>query len=440
MTTSNRDAAMAGNLGDDVLTIAERAKPATSRPTYCTVEALATTVKPLDFATDQEILDAARALEEACAKVDREMPISTWCGIPFPERCITWDDYPPMVDGIVFPRGTSAVRLSRPLLVGHAPPFTGTDEERDAALAALADAGVTVLPPGAAFEFIEPAWPNPSSMEPGQVWDFNDFGCADGRYVVTHLYEIGCANLRADRGYDGACVCAMAIADPKHARCVGYELPNGSRVMVGEYRVAALSGRLPWRVSAILDGARVLLAKPGFTMELPVADVAARAVVPEGAVGPVTRADAGEREAYGVLWCIALRPVERGQLVTMSDVKIASSDPPVAAVVTEAPYTINTPEDADRLFGAHSEMAGRVRDALTLLGASITLTDTKIAVDSLDATTMRAECSAADVTQGEQSRAASPPSADCGPGILINDHATPGRRAMAAMGWKILDE
>lgn len=150
--------------------------------------------------------------------------------------------------------------------------------------------------------------------------------------------------------------------------------------------------------------------------------------------------------------------------------------------------TIATPEQADAMFGAGSEMAGRVRGLLALWGGSIDVdvpmgepytfkpapeieraspvpgasfngipfpkhalplllkpfstrewlvTRESLAPRPARGPTFRAECSASDVTEGTQDRTTSPPDADHGPAFTPGPG--PAVAAMIADGWILRD-
>lgn len=130
------------------------------------------------------------------------------------------------------------------------------------------------LPAGAEQWALAPTWPNPSDMAPGQVWDFADFGCANGRYVVTLTYENGHAALLSDRGDGAACCISSTLSHPEKARCVGFELSDGRRIMIGEVRWDDVTGK-PHRVTEIRHGGRVYLTAPtGEGVEVPAVEAA----------------------------------------------------------------------------------------------------------------------------------------------------------------------
>ena len=271
----------------------------------------------------------------------------------------------------------AAEKIAKPLRVMKVGASTLGGELMDlaSALHALAEVGAVVLPAGIDFEVVNPTWPNPSQVEGGQVWECLGEGSgfmaasvvkAVGDYTEAYM---GDAPRYHARFRDGWRVGAAQMPTNPLWRCIGYELPDRSRILIGEYRASKIDRYQPWRVTAILDGARVLLTKPGYTMEQSVADVAARDVV-----GPFS---------------VGLRSVLATQFMF-------------------------------RRF-AHYDSNGEV----PLIPTS---------------PTMYAEAASSDVIQGEQDRSASPPSADCGPSPIIDAHDTPGRRAMAEQGWKIIDE
>lgn len=328
MTTSNRDAARNGKLGEDVLTMATRDK--------------SSMVEDLDVALTAMDVEVAQALSYAARR---------YASLPKPALTLA-----------------DLERQRLTLLFRHAPPFTGTDEERDALLATIAASGVVTLPPGFDFTVVEPAWPNPSSVEVGQIWEPGPKSFA--RHPMT-VQEVDSDSALFSFG----CVAKVALLDPSNGwRCVGYELPDGSRVMVGEWRELA-PGRDPWRVAAVESDGFLALT----------------------------------RRSYERLW---------------SDPEDLVGFPVVGAppAHSEVKYTFvaTGAEETAAGFKVMGDAANAAREACKRLGS---------------VSVMRAECSASDVIEGEQDRTASPRSADCGPGFVRP--VSPAIQAMIDAGYTV---
>ena len=200
----------------------------------------------------------------------------------------------------------SAERVARPLRIGHRVDSL-TGEDRAAYLAAIADlscAGHVVLPKALEIAVVEPSWPNPSKMEPGQIWHFDGLGIYDGRFIVTDVDGHGCAGLRDfDRpmrrhddgsvAIDAGCSCSAVIDGRCPARCIGFELDGGRRVMVGEFREAYRETHL--HVRAVCDGGHVEVGRQGYasTLQCRAEVVASWPIVaaPEAQTGPTMYAE-----------------------------------------------------------------------------------------------------------------------------------------------------
>lgn len=121
------------------------------------------------------------------------------------------------------------------------------------------DAGLVTLPPNVELQLLEPKWPNPEHVEARQVWELHRAGFASAPLVVR---DVDSDSALLD-GHGSAVLTDVMLDSASGWRCVGYELPDGNRIMVGEYRQGdAGDGSSIWRVSQILDGARVRITSP----------------------------------------------------------------------------------------------------------------------------------------------------------------------------------
>lgn len=107
-----------------------------------------------------------------------------------------------------------------------------------------------VLPDGASASFLSlPTWKNPESVEKGQIWTVRD-GTQLG--AVERLVE---GDTRAHFGIAGYGA-IKSMLDPANGwRCIGFQLPNGQRVMVGEVRCSRPGSG--WQVVSVRADGRV---------------------------------------------------------------------------------------------------------------------------------------------------------------------------------------
>lgn len=87
-----------------------------------------------------------------------------------------------------------------------------------------------------------PAWANPERVEAGQVWDP---GAWRELVIVNSLKEQG---RLASFAYSGDLASVSLML--KDWRCIGYQLDDGRRVMVGD-RYAIVATRTQWEIAAV---------------------------------------------------------------------------------------------------------------------------------------------------------------------------------------------
>lgn len=121
-----------------------------------------------------------------------------------------------------------------------------------------------VLPEGTKATYLSiPGWENPKTVEPGQIWEYLGDGAVSMPANVVHTVAppaAGPGDLAkfhsTPGGNPGWCVSAAKMLSHPGWRCVGFELPSGERVMVGEVR---LNDFTDWTIASIKANACVRL-------------------------------------------------------------------------------------------------------------------------------------------------------------------------------------
>lgn len=116
-----------------------------------------------------------------------------------------------------------------------------------------------------------PVWKNPTRVEAGQIWDLGWYGVRGGRFTITSVdVDSASALMREETVPGGKYLADLAAFGRGRSHCVGFQLPSGGRVIVGEVRTAFMY--LSLHLCAVRPNARIAVralddGTPGFVMQ-----------------------------------------------------------------------------------------------------------------------------------------------------------------------------